>query len=284
MKKISIVHIGTSEWFNYKQEIIFGLYHALRSVGHEVKISHNQLDANSINIIIGADWLVHDQNFDDIISSKIKYYIFEVEAFDGVTINGRDNFNLTNYIMLLQHAIGVITPYSYNINTIMQAKIIPSERLQYLRWGYFDELIDSNIVRSQSREIAGTFFGLLKGERLAKGRILQEQLGARVAFIGREHPHLYRAAVLANSDYAVSLAYGFNEKFVNPFRLYFLYANGIRVIADNITDEDGYLELATRVTFEQMSEALTSEPVDEKLLIEQARNNDLKRNIKSISI
>ena len=284
MRKFSIAHIGSNEWFNYKSEIIFGLLHSLRSLGHEVAIIHNQLDVGTTNIIVGADWLVDCRMLDEIVNNRIKYYVFEVEAYDGVTVNGRKDFNIKGYQVLLEHALGVITPYKYNVNSIRKSNIIPDEKIQYLKWGFFEESFDSNIIRSQSRRFVGTFFGLLKGERLEKAKFLQSQLGGRVAFLGRDLPHLYRAAVLSNSDYAISLSYGTKEKFVNPFRLYYLYSNGINVVADDVTDDDGYLNLATRVSIESMTEALTRPPVNEAILIENARVNDLKHNIKSVML
>jgi len=282
MQKYNISHIGTSEWFNYKQEIIFGLFHALRSLGKDVVISHNNLDPNRINIIIGADWLVQDKGFNDFIDGKIKYIIFEVEAFDGSTINNRSEFNVNNYRRLIENAISVITPYQYNLDTLK--KIIHPDRVQYLKWGFFEELIDPNIVRDQPRNYRGAFFGLLKGERLDKARSLQTVFGGKIAFLGREHPHLYRASILSNSEYAISLSYGITEKFVNPFRLYYLYANGIQVLSDNKVDTDGYLCLSISVDNSQLAEFLMLQPQGEHELKQNARLNHLKSNIKTISL
>ena len=282
MQKYNISHIGTSEWFNYKQEIIFGLFHALRSLGKDVVISHNNIDPNRINIIIGADWLVQDKGFEDFISGKIKYVVFEVEAFDGSTINNRSGFNINNYRRLIENAISVITPYKYNLDTLR--KIKDSNTVQYLKWGFFEEIIDPNIVRDQSRHYRGVFFGLLKGARMEKARALQGVLGGKISFLGREHPHLFRASILSNSEYAISLSYGANEKFVNPFRLYYLYSNGINVISDNPVDIDGYLELSISVSHENLAEALFVQPKGEKELIQIARINELKINIKVLEI
>jgi len=284
MKRITIAHIGSNEWFNYKEEIIFGLYHSLRFLGHEVQIKHNQLDESSINIIIGGDWLSQDSNFEQFIKNKIKYYIFEVENFDGSTINNREGFNLKKYSKMIEMSLGVITPYLYNVNTLNQLQIIDSEKVQYLKWGFFEECIDPNIVRNQNRNVFGTFFGLLKGERLEKAKILQAQFRNKVKFLGREQPHAYRAAALSSSHYALSLAYGAGEKFVNPFRLYYLFANGINVISDNTLDEDNYLELTINTSFEKIPAGLVKPVPSEAYLMEKVTTHRLKENLKKIKI
>lgn len=284
MKKITITHIGSNEWFNYKEEIIFGLYHALRSRGYEVQIRHNQIDESSINIIIGGDWLSQDNKFHQFIDKKLKYYVFEVENFDGMTINNREGFNLNNYSQMIERSLGVITPYLYNISTLNQLGVINKEKIQYLKWGFFEESIDQNIMRDQTRSVYGTFFGLLKGERLDKAKILHAQLSDRVRFLGREQPHAFRAAVLSSSHYALSLAYGESEKFVNPFRLYYLFANGINVISDNSLDEDNYLELSIKIPFEKFPSQLLKQVPNESELVEKVKSYSLKENIKKIYI
>ena len=284
MKKITIAHIGSNEWFNYKEEIIFGLYHALRSLGYEVQIKHNQLDEQSINFIIGGDWLSQDVKFQQFIDNKLKYYIFEVENFDGVTINSREGFNLKNYCQMVEKSLGVITPYLYNIDTINKLDIIDKDKIQYLKWGFFEEVIDPNIVRTQARNIHGTFFGLLKGDRLAKAQMLQSKLQNQVRFLGREQPHAYKAAALSSSHYALSLAYGESEKFVNPFRLYYLFSNGVNAISDNTIDADGYLQLAIKAPIANFVDQMLRQVPDESELIERAKMNNLKHNIKAINI
>jgi len=284
MKKITIAHIGSNEWFNYKEEIIFGLYHALRSCGHQVQIKHNQLDEQSINFIIGGDWLSQDIKFQQFIDNKLKYYIFEVENFDGTTINNRQGFNLKNYCQMIDASLGVITPYLYNIDTLNKINIIDKNKIQYLKWGYFDEVIDPNIVRTQARNIHGTFFGLLKGDRLTKAQMLQAKLQSQVRFLGREQPHAFKAAALSSSNYALSLAYGDSEKFVNPFRLYYLFANGVNVISDNTIDADGYLQLAIKAPISDFVDQMLNHVPDERVLIERARMNNLKQNIKTLTI
>jgi hypothetical protein len=284
MKKVTIVHIGSSEWFNYKEEIIFGLYHALRSVGHDVQIKHNQVDGNTINIIIGGDWLSQDEKFQQFIESKIQYYIFEVENFDGTTINNRNGFNLINYSIMIEKSIGIITPYLYNIKTLSQLNVIDSKRIQYLKWGFNEQCIDKNITRNQSRSLLGTFFGLLKGSRLAKAKTLESIFTNRIKFLGREQPHAYRAAVLSNSHYAISLAYGEDEKFVNPFRLYYLLGNGINVLSDNTQDDDGYLELCLKTSTDNFSVELLKTPPNEVELMEHTKTHSLEKNVKNIMI
>ena len=88
--KLSIAHFGSNDWFNYKADIIYGLYHSFRKLSIEVTISHNNLSKNVINIIVGADWLAN-LKFEKIkhITNNYKYCLYEAEHFDGKTINNR---------------------------------------------------------------------------------------------------------------------------------------------------------------------------------------------------
>ena len=185
---------------------------------------------------------------------------------------------------MIEKSLGVITPYLYNINTINQINIVDKSKVQYLKWGYFEEVNDPNIVRTQVRNTRGTFFGLLKGDRLAKAQMLQVKLKNQVKFLGREQPHAFKAAVLSDSNYALSLAYGESEKFVNPFRLYYLFSNGVNVISDNTIDADEYLQLAIKAPFSNFVDQMLRQVPDERELVERARMNDLKQNIRAISI
>ncbi len=52
--QINIANIGNKEWLDFKSDITFGLYFALKELDHDVTISINNLESNKLNIIIGA--------------------------------------------------------------------------------------------------------------------------------------------------------------------------------------------------------------------------------------
>ena len=116
--RVNIVNLGLSEFFDRKSDIIYGLFHALSSLGYETAISHNSLKASDLNLIIGSDVAAGDAGAVQQISKNIDYIIYEVENFNGKTVNYRENFNLTNYQKLLSSAKFVITPYFYNVKNL----------------------------------------------------------------------------------------------------------------------------------------------------------------------
>ena len=50
-----------------------------------------------------------------IIKSETDYVIYEVENFNGQSINFMKNFPIENYCEIIQNAKAVITPYRYNL-------------------------------------------------------------------------------------------------------------------------------------------------------------------------
>ena len=136
---INITNIGPKEWVDFKGDISLGLLWALRSIGHDVTMSNNYFEKKALNIIVGSDFLSSMPNIlQPLIRSKYDYAIFEVEAFNGSTINQRQDFPLGNYQALLLNAKYIFTPYQHNVETL--GKFGWAEKLQYVRWGYFPEL------------------------------------------------------------------------------------------------------------------------------------------------
>lgn len=276
---INIAHIGSNEWFNYKSEIIYGLYHCLRRLGHEVSISHNNFDAKKHNIIIGADWLAEDSHTQKLSAAKIEYSIYEVEAYDGETVNHRANFNSAAYRQLIDKAVAVITPYRYNFDSYSNAG--HQGKTLYCPWGYYDEMIDLNIVRSNVFIFEGVFFGLAKGLRAQTLSNLSKQ-GANVALLDTKSPHLFRSYYLSTSKYGLVLTSGNQEHFVNPFRVFHLIANGIPVLSDSECDGDAYLMHSKCIDRSELHDVLKSESANASGLDALRSTFDLTKNLSLI--
>jgi hypothetical protein len=273
MMDFCIAHFGTPDWFNYKTEIIYGLYHSLTRLGHDVVIKHNDMDAYRKNIIIGADWLAQTEVVQNLLDSQINYTIFEVEAFDGRTINHREDFNSQAYLMLILGADFVFTPYSYNMGTYQKMGL--GEKIKYLPWGFYEEVVDPNIVFSPKLMYDLVFFGLLKGAREGKVKQLQNLLPGRVGIVDQNLPFEMRPYFLSRSKFALSLSSGAIEHFVNPFRIVYLEANGLEVVTDSQLDEDGYLRNAQRMSVSEMSDFILGNTYNRKRIEEKAREINL---------
>lgn len=250
--KINIAHVGSSEWFNFKSEIVYGLYHSLLKLGHEVSVTQNQFMTGYHNLVVGADWLTESSHLQSIRDTGVEYSIYDVERFDGWTINGRQGFNIDNYMELLHHGKFICTPYKKNIS--MYARCGVGHKSVHAPWGYYEQLLDPNIRRDAPKLFDAVFFGLLKGERTEKLNKLSAIPGISLKAIGNSDPHMMRAYYLSSTRYGLSLSSGEDEAFVNPFRIYLMVANGIPVLADNLVDDDGYLEFTARGSVEDIVE------------------------------
>lgn len=276
----NIVNVGSNEWFNFKSDIIYGLYHSLIRRGHDVTISHNRF-ARRTNIIVGADFLANSPDkVDDLCRNKVDYIIYEIECFDGKTINHRKTFNLSNYLKLICASRFVVTPYKANLASYEKAGY-PGTIL-YARWGYFPELDNPHISRVAGEICHGVFYGLAKGDRQQKLASLQASNRVNVAVLGSQDPHLLREYSLSSARWGLSLSYGAQEAFVNPFRLYYMGANGVAVLCDSTRDEDGYLSIAECVEFEGMEDRLLDAPPPADRVIDRAKAESLCENLKDV--
>jgi hypothetical protein len=278
--KINIAHLGSGEWFNYKSEVIYGLFHTFNLLGYETTISHNQMDQQSLNILIGADWIAKPEHVNFMKKNQIDYFIYEIEAIYQNTINGRGDFDFVSYLELIDNARQIITPYQFCINAYREMGF--TEKIIYAKWGFYEELIDKNIKRNISRSYLGVFFGLLKGNRLDTMSKLKEKFPGKFVSLGYENPHLSRAYYLSKTNYSLSLSYGDKEYFINPFRLQHLVANGVAVISDSKKDDDDYLQMTTNVDTDSINLEIQKSPMPPKQLEEIARSRSLFSELKVI--
>ncbi|MCF8165264.1 MAG: hypothetical protein K9J35_01190 [Rhodoferax sp.] len=278
--KINIAHLGTGEWFNYKSEVIYGLFHTFNLLGYETTVSHNQMDPKCLNILIGADWIAKPEHINFMKKNQINYFIYEIEAIYQNTINGRGDFDFVSYLELIDNAKQIVTPYQFCINSYREIGF--GDKISYVRWGFYEELIDQNIKRNISRSYLGVFFGLLKGNRMDTMSKLKVKFPDKFISLGYESPHLCRAYYLSKTNYSLSLSYGDKEHFINPFRLQYLVANGVAVISDSKKDDDGYLQMTTNVNTDLIHLEIQKSPMPPKQLEEIARSRSLFSELKVI--
>lgn len=278
--RLNIVNLGLSEFFDRKSDILYGLFHALSSLGYETAISHNSLKASDLNLIIGSDVAAGDAGAVQQISKNIDYIIYEVENFNGKTVNYRENFNLTNYQKLLSSAKFVITPYFYNVKNLQT--FLDKDKIIYARWGFHERMISSNIVRNNDFQYDALFFGLIKGSRVEKYKMLVDHFGEKIKILTANDPFTNRDYGIISSRFGLSLSYGDTDNFVNPFRIYYMVANGLPVLSDHVADDDDYQDICTRVSFDNLFAVVNSAQQDPKNLQDNCRKNSLIQNLRGI--
>ena len=281
MTKINILHLGLTEFFDRKSDIVYGLFHALNSLGHDTTITHNEFQKNRLNLIIGSDILSANMDaIHQIIKSETDYVIYEVENFNGQSINFMKNFPIENYCEIIQNAKAVITPYRYNLTHLK--KIHNTASLHYARWGFHESMVSNNISKRKDFEFNAIFFGLIKGSRIIKKDTLVKNFGKKIKFIDQNDPFTFRDYIVSKTKFGLALSYGSTDKFVNPFRLYCLAANGTPILADHVADEDGYLSICECSTFDGLIRNIDELEPDGKKTIEKSREIKLEDGLRGL--
>jgi hypothetical protein len=277
--RINIAHLGLPEFFDRKSDIVYVLCNALSDMGHETSITHNQIERTGLNILVGSDIVCGSEGpLSVLIDSKCDYAIFEVENFNGKTINYRQNFDLSGYSLLMENAKFCFTPYRYNIPHL--SKIINSDQIAYTKWGFHRSMHCPRIQRNNHFFHTIFFYGLIKSDRKAKLQKLYNKFGTGIKVINDTSPFTMRDYFISKSKLGLSLSYGKIDNFVNPFRLYHMVANGMPVLSDHSEDADGYLHLCNNFEFNVMAEKIESFEIDETKLNEVCRTEDLIENLK----
>ena len=205
------------------------------------------------------------------------YAIFEVENFNGTTINYRKNFDLNGYTTLLEKSKFCFTPYLYNIPQL--SNIIGSEKVAYTKWGFHKSMICNRVDRNGDYFFETFFYGLIKATRVAKVDALKKKFANQFCVIDQTNPFTIRDYYISKSKVGLSLSYGDVDNFVNPFRLYHMTANGMPVLSDHSEDADGYLHLCNNFEFDSMIDTISHFQPDEHILSDLCRSEDLIKNL-----
>ena len=277
--KINILHIGLNVFFDSKSDIIYGLFNALRSLGHETTIGHNLVERSALNLIVGSDLICGERSvLQNLFETNVDYAVFEVENFNGKTINYRKNFDLEGYRLLLEKSKFCLTPYRYNIRELK--KLISGDLIFYSKWGYHDSMVNDQISRSSEFAHEALFYGLIKADRDEKVKRLNEAFKNKVKVITQEDPFTIRNYFISNSRFGLSLSYGEFDNFVNPFRLYHMVANGMPVLSDHTEDEDNYTYLCENSDFPTLVSNIDSFEPDLKAMKERCHSEKLASNLR----
>ncbi|WP_443645119.1 hypothetical protein [Candidatus Ponderosibacter sp. Uisw_141_02] len=278
--RINLVNLGLDEFFDRKSDIIYVLFSALTDMGHSTSISHNHVEGSTLNIIIGSDIICGEPNaLNSLLDSGADFAIFEVENFNGRTINYRKKFDLSGYTALLEKSKFCFTPYLYNMSQL--SSIMGSEKVAYTKWGFHDSMICNRVDRNGNYFYETFFYGLIKATRVAKIDALKNKFGKQFAVIDQTHPFTIRDYYISKSKVGLSLSYGDIDNFVNPFRLYHMAANGMPVLSDHSEDADGYLHLCNNFEFDAMIEEIEVFQPDEKILSDICRSEKLIENLRA---
>ena len=97
--KIHIANLGLPEFFDRKSDIIYGLFHALSSLGHCVTVGHNSVEGKRLNVIIGSDIIAGDPVTQSLSNNSCEYIVWNWK-FQRKNDKLQEDFNLENYALL----------------------------------------------------------------------------------------------------------------------------------------------------------------------------------------
>ena len=280
--RVNIVHIGSNDWFNFKSDIISGLYSALVDLGLDVLISHNQIPTAGFNVVVGADWIQSRDLMALFQKSSGGFAIFEIEHLMNDTINGRANFDFELYMDLARSASFIFSPYRQNRTAY--EKYGCGDKFVSFEWGFFPEIIDLRYAKARIKHFDCCFVGMAKGSRQKLIQSFSDRYGNRFQLVTTSDPFCMKDFKLMHSHWALSLK-DENDivQSVNPFRIFHHLANGLPVLANHKDDPDDYSRFVVYQPSTSIVEfAKTSSAKPTQDLESLARSSVLSENLRPI--
>ncbi len=280
--RINIVHVGSVQWFNFKSDIISGLYCALCDLGHEVAVTHNRVDPSQFNIIIGADWVQTKELVAQFANIPGGFAIFEIEHLRDSTVNNRTNFNWDLYLELTDAASFVFSPYLLNGSAFDKHGF--GNKFAHFKWGFYPELVDARYRSDQKKAYVCCFVGMAKGSRLTVLEAFFRRYGEQFQLVTISDPYCLKDFKLMQSRWGLSLK---NEadpvESINPFRIFHHLANGLPVLANHKDDPDGYSDFVVHQPTDSIVEFAGNDFTDRRKHWEDlARSSLLTDNLRPI--
>ncbi|MDH3377850.1 MAG: DUF2919 family protein [Gammaproteobacteria bacterium] len=251
--KIAIVHLGDRKFLELKRDIILGVYSALRALGYDTVISHNLLDKNRINLIIGLD-ITNKATRDQLRNANVTYMVYETEIIHDGQVNFRPTDKLdpeTDYLPTLARARQVLTPFRQVADALVSRNINAS----YTRWGYVPELNDIEFREDEQKGIDCYFFGMLTDHRKQMLKTLSEA-GLKIKTSDYPGvPAFLRNHFISRSKLVLSFKHSEQWQTVNPYRIMYPVQNGVCVVTEQQNqDLDGYNDYGCEVPSQNLVE------------------------------
>lgn len=235
--KFTICYLGPEWLFHLRRDFILSLQYAIKDCGHQVDLSSNQLDASSINLVIGAYFL--DQiNLVKLSLCGIKYININTEIIknDMLNYNPEKVDFLNGYLPVLTSALTCWDVIADNLGEYSKYDL----KCKFLRWGYHPRL--EEIDHRLDKDLDYYFFGMLSPRRKKIiGMLANSGLRGEV---DHSCPYFLRNDRIARSKVNLNLIQDDRYSHVNSFRICYLANNKCYTISERETDPASYLEYA----------------------------------------
>lgn len=234
----NVVYFGPEQLFNLRRDFFLLLKFGLESVGHQVTLSGGRVDANSLNLLVGAYFLDTD-DMNRLRRSGAAYAVINTEIVkDGLLNFQPAKTDLDNgYLPLMNSGRFVwdIIPQNipelkekYNINALL------------LRWAYHEKLED--IEHKEKPDLDYYFFGLVSDRR----KLMIEQLNEAglKGFADHSCPYFVRNDRIARAKIQINICQDVKYVHVNNFRIGYLANNWSAILSEVEEDPTNYLQYA----------------------------------------
>lgn len=237
--RVNLACIGNR--FNMYRNVIALLYHALADLGHDVNVSHNEVQRGALNIVLPPMAFRAGPLVEALRDPALPYAVLGIETFDGYAHRshpeGPDED--PSFRAFLENATAVLCPFRADIGRYRPLTPRPLP----LRYGVHPRL--EEIPDAAERPVDVFFFGDLApypGRRRMLAAL--EAAGLAVDVIGDAGaaPHeLVRNARIARARVQLNFAHADH---VSPQRVVYLANNRCCCVSNRVADPDGYLEAA----------------------------------------
>jgi hypothetical protein len=236
--KFNIVYFGPEHLFNLRRDFFLLLKFGLESVGHQVTLSGGKVDANSLNLLVGAYFLDTDE-MSRLRRSGAAYAVINTEIVKNGLLNFQpEKTDLENaYLPLINSGKFIWDIVPQNIPELKEKYGINA---QLLRWAYHEKLED--IEHKEKPDLDYYFFGFVSDRR--KHMIEQLNNAGLNGFADHSCPYFIRNDRIARAKIQVNIRQDLKYVHVNNFRIGYLANNWTAILSEEEEDPTNYLQYA----------------------------------------
>ncbi len=216
----------------------------IRSLGHRSDLSVNNIDTDSINIIVGTH-LLTEQDLTAIRQTGAKYIALHTEWLSPgeppykvkSTFQG-NNFEPTQRAFL-ENALGVWEAWDSNIQLLSRFDI-PPERFRRFWIGYHEDLEDIRHRSYADKDLDALFFGSITPRRQALLHELSKTMNVLSVF---DAPHAIRNDMIARAKINLALLSSPSLNYFSFTRIGYLLNNRGFVVTETSIKDRGMQDL-----------------------------------------
>ncbi|WP_028793416.1 hypothetical protein [Thalassobaculum salexigens] len=247
--RFNISYFGPERIFNLRRDFFLLLKYGLESNGHEVVFAGHQLEANAINLLVGAYFLSPEQML-KLRKTGVPYAVVNTEIVkDGMLNFQPKKTDLENaYIPLIKGG-----KFSWDVvpQNIPELKSVYGIDSALIRWAYHEKLEELEV--KEEPDLDFYFFGFVT-ERRKRMIDQMEQKGLK-GLADHSCPYFLRNDRISRAKVQINIRQDVKYVHVNAFRIGYLANNRTAILSEQEEDPTNYLQYAEVVDKSRYAEA-----------------------------